>query len=34
MSIRRGMLALLAERPRYGAQLRSEFEERTGGPGR
>ncbi|MCH8614243.1 PadR family transcriptional regulator [Arsenicicoccus dermatophilus] len=31
MSIRQGMLALLAERPRYGAQLRSEFEERTGG---
>jgi DNA-binding PadR family transcriptional regulator len=31
MSIRQGLLALLAEQPRYGAQLRSEFESRTGG---
>jgi DNA-binding PadR family transcriptional regulator len=31
MSIRQGLLALLAEQPRYGAQLRSEFEARTGG---
>ena len=31
MSIRRGMLALLAQEPMYGAQLRSEFESRTGG---
>lgn len=30
MSIRQGLLALLAEQPRYGAQLRSEFESRTG----
>ncbi len=31
MSIRQGLLALLAERPAYGSQLRSEFERRTGG---
>jgi DNA-binding PadR family transcriptional regulator len=31
MSIRRGLLALLAQAPMYGAQLRSEFESRTGG---
>ncbi|MEO8830070.1 PadR family transcriptional regulator [Lapillicoccus sp.] len=31
MSIRLGLLALLAERPKYGAQLRTEFESRTGG---
>jgi len=31
MSIRRGLLALLAREPMYGAQLRSEFESRTGG---
>ncbi len=31
MSIRQGLLALLAQRPMYGAQLRSEFESRTGG---
>ena len=31
MSIRQGLLALLAEREMYGAQLRSEFETRTGG---
>lgn len=31
MSIRRGFLALLAQGPMYGAQLRSEFESRTGG---
>lgn len=31
MSIRQGLLALLAQRPMYGAQLRSEFEARTGG---
>lgn len=31
MSIRRGLLALLAQEPMYGAQLRSEFEARTGG---
>ena len=31
MSIRRGLLALLAKEPMYGAQLRSEFESRTGG---
>ena len=31
MSIRQGLLALLAEQPMYGAQLRSEFEARTGG---
>jgi DNA-binding PadR family transcriptional regulator len=31
MSIRHGLLALLAQEPMYGAQLRSEFESRTGG---
>lgn len=31
MSIRQGLLALLAEQPRYGYELRTEFEARTGG---
>ena len=31
MSVRSGLLALLAEGDKYGAQLRSEFEARTGG---
>ena len=31
MSIRSGLLALLAEEPMYGYQLRSRFEDRTGG---
>jgi DNA-binding PadR family transcriptional regulator len=31
MSVRQGLLALLAQQPMYGAQLRSEFESRTGG---
>jgi len=31
MSIRRGLLALLTQEPMYGAQLRTEFESRTGG---
>ncbi len=31
MSVRQGLLALLAQRPMYGAQLRAEFEARTGG---
>jgi DNA-binding PadR family transcriptional regulator len=31
MSVKQGLLALLAEGPMYGAQLRVEFEERTGG---
>jgi hypothetical protein len=31
MSVRQGLLALLAKQPMYGAQLRSEFEGRTGG---
>lgn len=30
MSIRHGLLALLAEQPRYGYELRGEFEARTG----
>ena len=30
MSIRPGLLALLAEQPRYGYELRTEFEARTG----
>ena len=30
MSIRHGLLALLSEEPKYGYQLRAEFEERTG----
>ena len=31
MSVRLGLMALLAEGEKYGAQLRSEFEARTGG---
>ncbi len=31
MTIKQSLLALLAEEPRYGAQLRTEFETRTGG---
>ena len=31
MSVRSGLMALLAEGEKYGAQLRSEFEGRTGG---
>ena len=31
MSVRQGLLALLATGPMYGAQLRTEFEARTGG---
>jgi DNA-binding PadR family transcriptional regulator len=31
VSVRQGLLALLAQQPMYGAQLRSEFEARTGG---
>lgn len=31
MSVRWGILALLTQGPMYGAQLRTEFEERTGG---
>jgi DNA-binding PadR family transcriptional regulator len=31
VSVRQGLLALLAQEPMYGAQLRSEFEARTGG---
>ena len=30
MSIRNSLLALLQDRPRYGYQLRIEFEDRTG----
>jgi len=30
MSVRQGLLALLSEKPMYGAELRSQFEERTG----
>lgn len=30
VSVRNGLLALLSEQPMYGAQLRSEFESRTG----
>ena len=30
VSVRNGLLALLSEQPMYGAQLRSEFEQRTG----
>lgn len=30
MSVRHSLLALLQERPRYGYQLRSEFQDRTG----
>lgn len=31
MSVKQAMLALLGEQPMYGAQLRSQFERRTGG---
>lgn len=31
MSVKQGLLALLAQEPMYGARLRSEFEARTGG---
>lgn len=31
MSVKLGLLALLAEEPRYGAQLKASFEQRTGG---
>jgi DNA-binding PadR family transcriptional regulator len=31
VSVKQGLLALLAEEPMYGARLRSEFEARTGG---
>ena len=31
VSVRLGLMALLAEEPMYGARLRAEFEERTGG---
>lgn len=31
MSVRLGLMALLAEEPMFGARLRAEFEERTGG---
>ncbi|MBC9226136.1 PadR family transcriptional regulator [Aeromicrobium sp. 636] len=31
MSVRHGLLALLAATPHYGAELRAEFERRTGG---
>lgn len=31
MSVKQGLMALLAEEPMYGARLRSEFEARTGG---
>lgn len=31
MSVRQAMLALLGEQPMYGAQLRAQFERRTGG---
>lgn len=31
MSVKQGLLALLAQQPMYGAQLRAEFEARTGG---
>ncbi|MFC7490845.1 MULTISPECIES: PadR family transcriptional regulator [unclassified Knoellia] len=31
MSVKQGLMALLAEGPMYGARLRVEFEERTGG---
>lgn len=31
MSVRQGLLVLLSQQPMYGAQLRAEFEERTGG---
>ena len=31
MSIRNGILALVAERPSHGYQVKTDFEERTGG---
>ena len=31
MSVRNALLALLEQGPRYGYQLRAEFEHRTGG---
>src|SRR5688572_17280736 len=31
MSVRQGLMALLAQEPMYGARLRAEFEARTGG---
>jgi len=31
MSVRRGLLAVLVDRPRYGGELKTEFERRTGG---
>ncbi|GAA4114212.1 helix-turn-helix transcriptional regulator [Knoellia locipacati] len=31
MSVKQGLMALLADGPMYGAQLRAEFEDRTGG---
>ena len=31
MSVKQALLALVAEQPRYGYQLRAEFEQRTGG---
>ena len=31
MSVKQGLLALLVEGPRYGAELKTEFERRTGG---
>ena len=31
MSVKQGLMALLAQGPMYGAQLRAEFEQRTGG---
>ncbi len=31
MSVRQALLALLDEQPMYGAQLRAQFERRTGG---
>ena len=34
MSVRHALLALLSEGPKYGLQLRQEFEERTGEVGR
>jgi DNA-binding PadR family transcriptional regulator len=31
MSVKQGLLAVLADRPRYGAEVKTEFERRTGG---
>ncbi|MEO6999439.1 MAG: helix-turn-helix transcriptional regulator, partial [Terracoccus sp.] len=31
MSVKQGLMALLAQEPMYGARLRAEFEARTGG---